>query len=90
MTPLQQDHLTVTTTECANLHDTPYKGKLTLNYKYSVETFQGVLLDVPAIEDALVQAVVSYLDMCDYRDRPMYAVELANSHAVSSEGKASL
>lgn len=67
------------------LHDTSYKGRLTLTYKYRVDTFQGVLLDVPAIEDALVQAVVAWLDTCDYRDRPMYAVELTESHAVSTD-----
>lgn len=83
----QTDLLTVTTIECGMIHESPYRGKLTLNYEYQVDTFQDVLLDIPAIEDALVQAVVAYLNMCDYKDRPMYAVQLTDSHAVSSDGK---
>jgi len=79
---------TKTTIECSKIRQDPYKGRLTLKYEYRVDTFQGVLLDVPAIEDALVQAVVAYLDTCDeYLDSPMYAVELTDSHAVSAKGK---
>lgn len=77
---------TATTTECSNIHDTPYKGKLTLNYEYQVDTYPDVLLDLPAVADALVQAVVAYLATCDDRDRPMYAVEDGNLHVLSSEG----
>lgn len=78
---------TVTTMECSQIHDEPYVGKLTLKYEYRVDTFPGDLLDVPAIEDALVQAVAAWLDTCDDQDRPHYAVELTNSHAVSSDSK---
>lgn len=85
--PLQPDFQTVTTIECGQLHDEPYKGRLTLQYKYRVDTFSGVLLDVPAIEDALVQAVAAWLNTCDHKDRPHFAVELTDSHEVSFKGK---
>ena len=75
------------TIECNDIRDEPYRGRLTLQYEYRVDTFNAILLDVAAIEDALVQAVVAYLDACDDRDRPMYAVEMANSHTVSATGE---
>lgn len=83
---LARDLVTKTTIECSEIRDEPYRGRLTLQYEYRVDTFQSVLLDVSAIEDALVQAVVAYLDTCDDRDRPMYAVEMADSHKVSTKG----
>ena len=76
----------VTTIECSKIRDEPYKGRLTLNYKYRVDTFPGVLLDVPAIEEALAQAVAAWLNTCDKQDRPHYAIELADSHALSPNG----
>ena len=79
---------TVTTSDCENVHQDPFQGKLTLTYEYIVETVQGGALDVAAIENALVQAVISSLSACDYYlDRPMYAVELTASHKVASQGE---
>jgi hypothetical protein len=40
----------VTTIECSKIRDEPYKGSLTLNYKYRVDTFPNGLLDLPAVE----------------------------------------
>jgi hypothetical protein len=79
---------TVTTSDCGNIHQEPYQGKLTLTYEYIVETVQGGELDVAAIENALVQAIVSSLSACDYYlNRPMYAIELTASHQVASQGE---
>jgi hypothetical protein len=73
----------VTTIECSKIRDEPYKGSLTLNYKYRVETFPNGLLDLPAVEEALVQAVAARLDTCDEIDRPRYAIaELNDSHTL--------
>ena len=77
----------VTTIECSNIRDEPYKGRLTLNYKYRVDTFPGVLLDAPEITKALAEAVAAWLDTCDEQERPHYAIELTDSHAVSPSGK---
>jgi hypothetical protein len=79
---------TITTSECGNIHQEPFKGMLTLNYEYIVDTVQGAALDVAAIEMALVQAVVSSLSACDSYDRPMYAVQLTTaSHKISPQGE---
>jgi hypothetical protein len=79
---------TVTMSDCGNIRQEPFQGKLTLTYEYIVETVQGGSLDVAAIENALALAVISSLSACDYYlDRPMYAIELTASHQVAPQGE---
>lgn len=79
---------TITTSDCGNIHQEPFKGMLTLTYEYMVDTVQGSALDVAAIEKALVQAVVSSLSVCDSYDRPMYAIQLTTaSHKIAPQGE---
>jgi hypothetical protein len=79
---------TITTSDCGNIHQEPFKGMLILTYEYMVDTVQGSALDVAAIEKALVQAVVSSLSICDSYDRPMYAIQLTTaSHKIASQGE---
>jgi len=77
------------TTECSNLvQNQPYKAKLELQYVYLIETLgtAASIPDLKRIERAIQNAVVTSLDACDSKGRPMYQVDASFTDTLASTG----
>ena len=91
--------LTVTTTNCVNTRNEPYKARLELVYDYLVEySDHGIVsggnnrdendgLDLIGVENAVAYGLASALDTCNVGGSPLYAVELASRHHVFKDGE---
>ena len=85
--------VTVSTTNCLNIRDDPYKARLELIYDYHVE--YSVIdnvdddkgPDVIGVGNALSFAVAAALDTCSSDGSPLYAVELVSRHEVLNDGE---
>ena len=85
--------VTVSTTNCLNIRDAPYKARLELIYDYHVEysvvnnVDDNKGPDVIGVGNAVSFAVAAALDTCSSDGSPLYAVELVSRHEVLDDGE---
>lgn len=87
--------VTVSTTNCLNIRDTPYKARLELIYDYHIEYSPSDYIDddngpdVFGVGNAISFAVAAALDTCSLDGSPLSAVELVPRHEVLDDGEKS-
>ena len=85
--------VTVSTTNCLNIRDSPYKARLELIYDYHVEYNTSehgdddTGPDVVGVGNAISFAVAAALDTCSPDGSPLNAVELVSRHEVLDYGE---